>query len=177
MALRYRRTQEVIESTPSPAIEHAFIKYPGREAVDVTDYKMSTEWKCEMDWEAVERLYKGPYKHIHTHPSSFSPTFEDMQALIEHKEMKTMVIAVREPESGKVLGRHIFKKRRRMQNESGNISQKEAENYLRLLIRSHFDKKSQHDARAFERRFNLLRRVVPAKGYKVDAYQLAFRRV
>ena len=51
--MKRKRTIDIIEQTPNPKIEHSFIKYPGREAKDITDYSRSTTTSVWADGEKM----------------------------------------------------------------------------------------------------------------------------
>lgn len=136
---RYRATREVIESTNNPKVEHPFIKYPGREAEDIT--YAAKEGSTKVDKEKYRKITEeNPNKRytlIHTHPSeaprrSFFgwlqapeigrtahkrmrdiaalPSGGDMRTIIYNRGLKTSAIAVRDTRTGEVLGYNIIKK-------------------------------------------------------------------
>ena len=135
MMVKKRGPTEVIESTPHPKIEHSFIKYPGEEPADVTDYRKSKTYRAKKDWTKSSKLIdsnKGRrYTDIHTHPTSIDyvfgaskkrlsrikdsnalPSGTDLRVFLKRDDLKTAVIAVRDSQTGEVLGYHFFRKTR-----------------------------------------------------------------
>lgn len=120
VAVRYTPTRMVIESTIIPRLEHSFIKYPGRQAVDVTDLQKSTSNCAIQDNKALfGALIRGKqHTFIHTHTCSDAgrpvmytmPSAEDLKAFIMINDVKTMVIASRHHQSGVVLGFFVARK-------------------------------------------------------------------
>lgn len=81
LLMRKRRSPiEIIESTKKPEVEHAFLKYPGEEPIDFTDYQRSTpsEAKTTNKTTIMEANQNRPFTHIHTHPAQ-TPEFTDSE--------------------------------------------------------------------------------------------------
>lgn len=134
-----RSTREVIENTSNPGMEHGFIKFPGQEAEDVTRDASETSVSYDLNKlkELFSKNRQTKYTVIHTHPTSlpklgffgniFSylggtrkqrervgeinaiPSGDDLRNFLE-TDQKTMVIAVRDSESGQVLGYNVTRK-------------------------------------------------------------------
>lgn len=119
-----RSPTEVIESTPNPKVEHAYVKFPNKELQLVSGAENSHS--VEFDWKKIKKLLKkngrGSYTEVHTHPyhekgdgvsqerynSLFSP--EDMRTFLCDDTCKTGVVAQVDPEDGKLYGYLVVRK-------------------------------------------------------------------
>lgn len=76
--MKRRSPRDVIEGTPSPELEHAFVKYLGVNAEDVTDYENAHENSAKVNNDKLlkyqERYDRQNPSLIHTHPSE-TPRF------------------------------------------------------------------------------------------------------
>ncbi len=200
-----RSTINVIENTPNPKIEHRFIKYPGKEAVDITDYTKSTEQEawCEINLvKKVLRTDNSRLTDIHTHPNKIKgnidtrmysalPSANDMKRFMDNEIINTMVIAVRDVESGKVSGYHIFKKTKRTKKlNKDNLTDEITAYAFSLEIASGLGQPIEVWEKSFDplfraREFNrvlsnyvkkwaISRKIIAADGYTVDQNHLAF---
>lgn len=112
-----------VESTSRPEIEHAFIKYPAKRAVEITDYEKSLPKKGVIDFKVLnDNLLRGKrVTVIHTHPCNSEnhasligqASTDDLRWLVTFKDIKTMVMVPRHPETGQVFGFFIVKKKER----------------------------------------------------------------
>lgn len=102
----------VIESTSSPAKERMFLKYPTSETQDITDYSRSNEIETYPDKARLASLKRpdAKFTHIHTHPDDCRPSAEDLKIFMLSDDIRTMVVAVRNPKSGKVEKYNFIKK-------------------------------------------------------------------
>jgi hypothetical protein len=120
-----RSPKEIIEESDDPKIEHAYIKFPGREIVSVTS--RATKDMAELDYEKIRELYEKnqgkKYTQIHTHPydpakyskrkiteASPLPSGSDMALFLKDDNARTMVIAQQNQDTGKVAGYFMLRK-------------------------------------------------------------------
>jgi hypothetical protein len=108
----YKSPKAVIESTPSPAKERMFLKYPTSETRDITDYSRSNEKETYPDKTRLASLLRPDvrFTHIHTHPHDPTPSVEDLKVFMLSDDIRTMVIAARNPQTGKVERYNVIKK-------------------------------------------------------------------
>jgi hypothetical protein len=108
----YKSTKAVIESTLSPAKERMFLKYPTSETKDITDYARSNEAETYPDKDRLASIKRSDvqFTHIHTHPDDCRPSAEDLKVFMLSNDIRTMVVAVRNPKSGQVEKYNFIKK-------------------------------------------------------------------
>lgn len=180
-------TKETIEDSAHPYIEHRFVKYPGRDAIEITDYSKANETEAHTNADKFYDATKSekPYKDIHTHPSlndiDALPSAPDLKILLTNKN-NAMVIAVRTFDYfGNVIGYHFIKKTKltpkRGSKEYGLAQQDIAEyaNIKRAKLIE--EKKTEQITEAFEKfakKYHIKHRLVPAKGYRINATRSAF---
>jgi len=182
-----KSVRETIEETDNPYVEHRFIKYPGKEPVEVTDYERATSTNDSTDVDKYHRaIEKGNYTDIHTHPTFLDttknyplPSGGDLESFLKTK-MRSMVIAVRKASySGEVIGYTVIRKTKQTPRRgSKNYKQyfedlKEYEKQTKLYA----EKEPEKIATVFDKfakKYHIRHRLVPIEGYKVNDSGSAF---
>ncbi|MEK6935369.1 MAG: hypothetical protein AABW67_01135 [Nanoarchaeota archaeon] len=214
MANKKRSPKEVFENAwgGSSHLERAYIKYPGEEPIDVG--RLSTKTSVWRDIEKVDKLWKEHKKighlGIHTHISeedkptyaSGIPSEADFTRFIIDYKKKVEVIVQQDPETRKVAGYFIFKKRKGSQNysrlkkpsllssfldflfppglsyEGQENTKKEIKEELKAYMSDSSEdrspKKTLEELKKFTENHDLGYRFVPAKGYEFNEDQLSF---
>lgn len=105
-------TKAAIESTPSPAYERMFLKYPTSQTQDITDYLRSNKNETYPDKEKLATLKRSnvQFTSIHTHPIDPGLSANDLKTFMLCDDMRSMVIALRDPETWIVNGYNVIKK-------------------------------------------------------------------
>src|SRR3989344_1471147 len=110
-----RSSKEIIEQEKNPSVEHAYIKYPGKELIDIsTD---SRKDRVEPDWERIGELqkkYDKPYSMVHTHPGETDAAhpfgYNDIPSFLIEENWKTMEVAQTDNKTGKLIGYFVLRK-------------------------------------------------------------------
>lgn len=137
-----RSPTKFIEATSHPEREERFIKHPGKEIIDVTDYVRSNNYTSRRNYiKYIKATSNNPYTDIHTHPNEAShlnfldkiliylngvgkeiensknisvlPSSADMRLFITKDDCKTAYISLRDCNTGKVLGYNVLKKNKK----------------------------------------------------------------
>lgn len=188
--MKKKSPKKIIEETLKPEIEHTFIKYPGREAFDVTDYEKSGSTHAvarEGETYYVEVTNKGkPYTHIHTHPSKVKrtakkkaeslalPSGDDFRGFLSEKDRKTMVVAVRDPDSGEVEGYGIVRKTRNTSFQSERELETATNGYESM--RRYGSDSARHGFELIAEKYHLKHKMVPAQGYELNDDKTNFKK-
>lgn len=198
MKTKKRSPREVIESSPMPEIEHTFVKHDGEETEDITNYSSN---ETQSNHSSIQTKDKYTHIHTHPtavpkvkrsfldtlfpglfHPESrynerreidysATPSSRDMDLFLKNKHEKTMVIAVREPDTGKIRGYTVVRKTKNTPTiiNSEDIAQYRqgvrGRDYLNTLA-SAFQK--------FTKKYNLNYRFLPAENYEVNREKTQF---
>ncbi len=210
-----RSPKEIIEEAQPANVEHAFVKRSAGEAQYVgkgTGGEVSSP---------VSVFESGVYNFIHTHPSKISEPDEQLRKTcvemgLEEKDLENVgaiaalhsvtdigpflsiddfkfaTIAVRDPESGELLGYNVLKKTAKtphfvIDTNSFNAVWKSAASVetarkdlvtLRDVRSDSLRKNSpslyKKEYDSFLKKYGLKSRLVPAEGYKVNEYGTAF---
>jgi hypothetical protein len=136
-AAKKKSPTEIIESASNPDLEHAFVKFRGKELEDITIDSSTDRQSIQVPVGSKEQRMR-----VHTHLSSLPkerrsaldtmfpglfhpeskykerkeisygalPSPKDMELFLEAKNERAAAIAVREPETGKVRGYTVIMK-------------------------------------------------------------------
>lgn len=195
MAKKERRSpKEVIEQEGSPKVEHAYVKFPYEELVNVDLY--SDENFVDMDLRKLRILLEEhkdqPYIGIHTHtvtrdgktPLSKAihgkslPSYGDIIGFLKDRNMKMDVIATRDVQTKDVRGYFVLKKGRK----SKKIRNSKRSTSTLMAEFSSYDKAIK-DPKSLEvlgelkkitEKYGLKYRIIPAKGYEFDKENFSF---
>jgi len=189
--VKKRSPTKIIEATPLPWIEHTFYKESGEEIVDTTDYSKNSEGRCY-----------SKSSNIHTHPTKISPwsvisrsspfginflsfpiipdkysalpSAEDFINFLKNNTSNKMIIAVRKPLSGKVIGYTFISK-----TDKTPIDGKDWMIDSNLAVYS--DNLNKYNAKIqldnFTRDLHLKYRFIPAKDYKLNKTGMQFVKI
>ena len=130
-----KKTKEIIESEENPKVEHAYVKFPGKEAVPVGLSK--TEKTTEYDYREINKLWeeagRKKYAAIHTHSYDSDrqkkfrlrdddplPSPRDMIHFLSDDEAKSMVIGHQNNKSGNLDGYVVFRKTKKTPKSSNS---------------------------------------------------------
>ncbi len=132
--MRKRSPREIIESKEGPHNEHAYFKFPRKELIDITKKPevMRYERNLKKTSSALIAERRKKYMEIHTHPAnllsayqipkeeenlyrnledtSLIPSGEDFAIFLRDGDEKSMAIAQREADTGKIRGYLIIRK-------------------------------------------------------------------
>jgi hypothetical protein len=118
-----RSPREIIENEQNPDVEHGYIKFPGKEIINVTLYSDSNNlYMDERKMKELGEEFKLPHTEIHTHLTYGSgvasfPTPEDFTNFLGDQNAKTMIVVQKsnDPKNKnyrKVEGYYAFRKRK-----------------------------------------------------------------
>ena len=175
MARRYSPTKKLEEH--NPAVEHMYVKFPGKELLDVT--LTSTESSAELDEQKLftllrqheireeGKVHRLPhYTHLHNHPrrkddihGDALPSKQDVDNFLKTSLIKTMIIAQQDAESAEVQGYFFLRK-------ESKSSSREAITRARMLEYSAVARHSPLKAiKRLADDYSLQYKWVPAPGY------------
>jgi hypothetical protein len=220
--------KEVIEGTSSPHLEHAFIKYPGSTVKGVVSRQEGTSVKTTIANMELSEHKDKRYTFIHTHPFGLPPitktqrvvawlngyseadirkeveTFAalhsgaDLQIFLYRDNMKCSTIAVRNTETGELIGYNVLAKTKNTP-KSPMTDDEPAESIFEMLkfklgvgkmsddtneyensrMKSLKEKNPSFDREAYDKflsKYHLRSRLVPAEGYQVNKWGTSFER-
>lgn len=127
MGVEKKSPREVLESVKNPQLEYSYVKFPGKEMVDVSSSQEKDSVKTR--WGKVRSLWrrndKKPYTHIHTHPvppecntlaqeiQGSMPSYNDVNNFMIDDDQKMMVVAQTNAENKNLNGYFILRKTRK----------------------------------------------------------------
>ncbi|MEK6871529.1 MAG: hypothetical protein AABX16_01365 [Nanoarchaeota archaeon] len=119
-----KRPKDIIRKNANE-LEHAYVKFPGKEMVEITLDGSNSSHKVTYDWEKMRSLWeqngKQDYTTIHEHPRRpeeydegiLLPSENDIFSFLMDDHEKMMVIAQKNSETGKVEGYLCLRKTKR----------------------------------------------------------------
>jgi len=114
--VKKRNPREIIQGVSNPRIEHAYVKFPGREMIDVSLRDSEKQKSVNLDLEKIKSLAKEcgiqRYSDLHTHSEGDSiPSANDIYSFLKSPDIKTMIIASQNPKTGELEGYYFLRKR------------------------------------------------------------------
>jgi hypothetical protein len=118
-----RSPKEIIENEPNSEVEHAYVKFPGKEMVNVDEGKLNTDRLAYFDQRKVGKLSKRykerKYSEIHTHIHAENdrdrdwgiPSYGDMKRFLRKSDVKTMIVAQQNSDTKEVEGYCVIRKK------------------------------------------------------------------
>ncbi|MDQ1283796.1 MAG: hypothetical protein QG620_144 [Patescibacteria group bacterium] len=178
--------KEIIEKT-DPAVEHAYLRVPGKEMVDVS--KVSSRDSVDVDMEKTElatRDYSGNYSTLHEH--SFvgreeepmlvaTPSGDDLGHFLSQKfgsRQNAMHIAQRDIDTGEVCGYITLRKTKSTQLIEGDLNPFFGYDMSRAIADLDNGKSSNKALDEIVKGFHLQIRYTPAKGFRYESKKLRF---
>lgn len=179
-----RSPKEVIENTPKPQYEAAFLKFPREEVLHIPGlgHKYSFDKLPLFSYFHSRRRGGAKYTQVHTHPAEDEalyvtmPSTEDFRGFLSSKKQNSMCVVERDSKTGKVRGCYYVKKTRNTPR-TPTLLNPAAPLFLRRI---------SEDAKGYERhveetagaesipdalknlaeKYSLKYRIMPAQGYE-----------
>jgi hypothetical protein len=178
VSLKRRSPKEIIESEADSSVEHAYMKFPGKEMVDVTydPQKRQVSFdplKSGLAWlDSGKKQYTELHTHVDEADNSSSkeisiPSITDIRRFLSSEIVKTMVVA--QQYKGKLQGYYIIRKTKETNGIDNTI------NMVKDLYNIYYDISNQDGVDKglglLAKKYKLQYRFVPAKGYKFVSEQ------
>jgi len=198
--MRRKRPIDVFESEKDHTKEHAYVKFRGREPVDVTGTRNS-ETSTNIDRGKISGLRKNdePYSIIHEHPDKGDvdvpyalPDSEDLKNFLTWPE-KYSIIIHKNAKTGKELGRTFLKKTSYTDKKINQLIEADSQKYRKKSLPGFKNSSIPHPSVIEQEaeelldenasyvnfvelmdRVGLKYRFVPAKGYEFSKKELKY---